>query len=275
VKKFTLVVVLLATGIAMKAVAGTTEVKPGTSVFAPDVGTAQQVVLVRTSGWSDTVASVEALEFSGGAWQRVIGPINATIGRGGFSQAHREGDGSSPVGVFRLSRAFGRQPAPSGIKLPYEKFGQNSWWVSDPESPLYNTYQTDPPNGRWRESFGEQLWSDAYKTAYRELVVVEYNTEPVTPYAGSAIFMHVGGSKPTSGCIAMAEPDLLRIMRWLDPARDPHIVMGPEQLGQSACPLWNHVAFSIPALGLVRPAVSSTPASRSISAFAAWAFPTT
>jgi L,D-peptidoglycan transpeptidase YkuD (ErfK/YbiS/YcfS/YnhG family) len=248
----TLVIVLLATGIAMKAVAGTTEVKPGTSVFAPDVGTAQQVVLVRTANWSDTVATVEALEFNGGAWQRVFGPVNATIGRSGFSQAHREGDGSSPVGVFGLSRAYGRQPKPDGIKLPYDKFGENSWWVSDPESPLYNTYQTEPPNGRWRESFGEQLWSETYRTAYRELVVVDYNAEP-TPYAGSAIFMHVGGSKPTSGCIALAEPDLLRIMRWLDPARDPHIVMGPEPWLLNPIPPPNVSAAASVGLSVVEP----------------------
>jgi L,D-peptidoglycan transpeptidase YkuD (ErfK/YbiS/YcfS/YnhG family) len=45
---------------------------------------------------------------------------------------------------------------------------------------------------------------------------------------GSAIFVHLGEGKgmPTAGCVAMAEPDLLSILQWLDPARRPLIIMG-------------------------------------------------
>jgi L,D-peptidoglycan transpeptidase YkuD (ErfK/YbiS/YcfS/YnhG family) len=225
-----IVVALLATGLAMKAFAGTNDAGPGTAVFAPDIGDAQQVVLVRTANWSDTVASVEAFDLVEGQWQRTIGPVSAVIGRNGFSGAHREGDGTSPVGVFTFRRTYGLQPAPSGLKVPdYQKFGAEDWWVSDPESPLYNQHVTGPPNGRWRPEFGERLADDQYRTAYRHLIAVEYNTEPAPQaYAGSAIFMHVGGSKPTSGCIALEERELLRIMRWLDPSKATRIVMGPE-----------------------------------------------
>ena len=46
--------------------------------------------------------------------------------------------------------------------------------------------------------------------------------------AGSAIFLHVDTGKPTSGCVAVAEADVKRILGWLDPGKSPRIVMGPE-----------------------------------------------
>jgi L,D-peptidoglycan transpeptidase YkuD (ErfK/YbiS/YcfS/YnhG family) len=245
-----LAVLLLATGMAVKAVAAPKAAGPASAVFAPEVGDAQQVVLVRTGNWADTAATVEAFELKAGEWRRAIGPIPATIGRGGFSLNHREGDGSSPTGVFKLSYAYGLQPAPSGLSIPYEKFSRDQWWVSDPESPLYNTLQAGPPAGRWRESFGEHLNDDQYKTAYRELIKIDYNVEPVVRGAGSAIFMHVGGSKPTSGCVALAESDLLQIMRWLKPGLAPRIVMGPEPWLLNPLPAPAVSAAASPSVGL-------------------------
>ena len=61
---------------------------------------------------------------------------------------------------------------------------------------------------------------------YKYAVVIEYNTDPVVPGLGSAIFMHVwrGAGQPTAGCVAMAEADLLRFLRWLDIRRNPVII---------------------------------------------------
>ena len=47
------------------------------------------------------------------------------------------------------------------------------------------------------------------------------------------IFLHrhqytaSGATAATSGCISLAEPELLSVLRWLDPAAKPRIVMGP------------------------------------------------
>lgn len=56
--------------------------------------------------------------------------------------------------------------------------------------------------------------------AYRWGVIVAHNL-PVRAAAGSCIFLHIwsGPTKGTAGCTAMAEPQLLALMRWLDPAR--------------------------------------------------------
>ena len=91
--------------------------------------------------------------------------------------------------------------------------------------------------------FGMVLWSQQpdYKPLYGSLngvdanKVVEalgaadiaYNTNPVVPGKGSAIFLHVSTGGGTAGCVSLAESNLLEVLRWLDPAAHPVIVMGP------------------------------------------------
>jgi L,D-peptidoglycan transpeptidase YkuD (ErfK/YbiS/YcfS/YnhG family) len=54
----------------------------------------------------------------------------------------------------------------------------------------------------------EALWRD--DGLYDLIVVLGYNDQPVTPGAGSAIFLHVAapGYAPTEGCVALARDDL-------------------------------------------------------------------
>ena len=223
--------VIFSVGIAVKARAlGGTRTLPYAS-FDPkavDIGAAQQVVVVRSKGWLDTTAVLEAMEWDGDSWNTVVGPISANLGRSGFALARREGDGSTPAGVFAMTEAFGLRQKPDGTKLKYESVNDDDWWISDPDSPHYNTWQHGPSAGRWREWLGEDLSSDKYATAYRHAVVIDYNRDPIIPGAGSAIFLHVDGGRPTSGCVAIEEAALRKILQWLDPALGPRIVMGPE-----------------------------------------------
>ena len=57
--------------------------------------------------------------------------------------------------------------------------------------------------------------------------VVDYNAAR-QPGKGSAIFLHVSTGHGTAGCVAVADPVLVSLLRWLDPARQPVIVMGPQ-----------------------------------------------
>jgi L,D-peptidoglycan transpeptidase YkuD (ErfK/YbiS/YcfS/YnhG family) len=198
------------------------------ATFAQDTGAARQVIVVRAKDFNTNDATLEAQEFDGTNWKTVVGPIKAKIGRNGFSASHKEGDGTTPQGVFAITEAFGNQKPLEGLRLPYIKTDLNSWWVSDPDSPQYNTRQAGPSNGRWRETFGERLADNKYATAYRYAAVINYNREPVVPGRGSAIFLHVGGNDPTSGCVAINEGDLTRILKWIDPTQSPKIVMGTD-----------------------------------------------
>lgn len=187
-----------------------------------NLGDAQQVISVTSSSWSSASATLEAFERDGpqGAWRRVAGPVAAYVGRNGFASDKREGDGKTPVGVYGLSTAFGTAPDP-GVHLPYRRTTQADVWVDDPASALYNTWQQNPPNGRWASA--EPLYQPG---PYHEAAVVDYNAAR-TPGRGSAIFLHVSQGRGTAGCASVTESVLLQLLRWLDPTRGPVIALGP------------------------------------------------
>ncbi len=191
------------------------------------IGDAQQLVVVTTSGWKENYATVVLYEKHSDGWKRVSGFLGARIGRNGFNATHREGDGTSPAGSFRLLSAFGR-PANPGTLMQYRQVQPGDCWISDVQSPLYNRWVSRSPCAAPNE--------DLYRTssgAYKYAVVTDYNWTNTVKGAGSAIFLHrhsyVSGSitKPTSGCVSLKESDLLAVLRWLDPAKRPRIIMGP------------------------------------------------
>ena len=42
------------------------------------------------------------------------------------------------------------------------------------------------------------------------------------------MFLHQSLDKYTAGCVALPLDDLLAVLRWLDPAASPRIVMAPD-----------------------------------------------
>jgi L,D-peptidoglycan transpeptidase YkuD (ErfK/YbiS/YcfS/YnhG family) len=63
-------------------------------------------------------------------------------------------------------------------------------------------------------------------TAYRHLAVIDYNTRPIVPGRGSGIFLHVSHGNATLGCVSLPLSQLVRLLRWFDPADHPLIVIG-------------------------------------------------
>jgi L,D-peptidoglycan transpeptidase YkuD (ErfK/YbiS/YcfS/YnhG family) len=189
-------------------------------------GRARQLLTVETPGFSSVVATVEIWQWDGGCWQGTGGPWTAFIGRNGFSDHHREGDGTTPTGIYAIGpEMYGNAPNP-GTAYPYHRLVCGDWWDEDPSSPHYNTFQhvpcdQEPPFGRASEA----LWTET--SAYPGLAVIEYNAHPVVAYAGSAIFVHAETGAPTSGCVALPLAELDRALRWLVPSLRPAVVMGP------------------------------------------------
>ncbi len=185
-----------------------------------DVGNAQQVVIVTSSSWSSTAATVQTFEKDAGGWHAVFAPMASLIGRHGFSANRTEGDGTTPTGKYSFGTMFGQQPSP-GVKFPYRQPDVQSVWVDDNASPYYNSWQENAALS------GEHLASSGFARPYAYAAVINFNMSPVVPRKGSAIFLHVSTGDPTAGCVSVAQSNVLEILRWLDPARDPVIVMGP------------------------------------------------
>ena len=190
--------------------------------------TAGQVLLVKENRflfW--TSPSVYAMEKQNGVWTEVFDPMPAVIGRNGFARLpeKREGDGRTPSGLYRLGTAFGYAESVE-TRMPYRQALTDDLWVDDPEAPDYN---------RWaklhetRSASYEKMKRD--DDQYKYGLVIEYNTHPAVPGLGSAIFLHVREKRgaPTSGCVAVSEEDLLKILGWLHPAAAPVIWINPDE----------------------------------------------
>ncbi|MFL6516132.1 MAG: L,D-transpeptidase [Chthoniobacterales bacterium] len=202
-----------------------------------------QCILVITDSWTashGTLCTFQRRDNSG--WQQngeqasvVVGRAGLAWGRGDVATSgfggpiKREGDDKAPAGVFRLGTAFGYAAHPVVTKMPYLHLSNQIVAVDDTNSRYYNRLVdvTTVPHPDWRSAENMILRDDRYKWG----VVVLHNAD-AAPGAGSCIFMHVwkDGSTATSGCTAMPEPVMVKLLEWLDPAKQPRLVQLPRSI---------------------------------------------
>lgn len=186
-----------------------------------------QVVSVTAKSMGDVKVSIQPYEKKDGEWRRTLNKMKGVIGKKGFTKSKKEGDGKSPVGIYSFGTAFGSETKPDGLKMGYRKTTKYDYWMDDQSSQDYNKWKTykGDPDQKWK-SF-EKMNHELYKYG----AVINYNTNPIVKGKGSAIFLHVwrGETKPTAGCVATAEKNVLDLLKWLDPAQKPHIIMGTEE----------------------------------------------
>lgn len=185
------------------------------------IGNANQAIVVTTNGFGTVNATITTYENSNGIWKQVHS-FDGNIGRSGFTYNKVEGDGHSPIGVFSLGTAFGRYSNPD-TSINYKQSTSNDYWVDDVNSPLYNTWQKGPIDGRWDSA--EKMYIPQYNYGF----VINYNTSSRVPGKGSAIFFHVwsGSGSGTAGCTSAAQDNVISILKWLNPSKNPVIIEGP------------------------------------------------
>ena len=181
-----------------------------------------QAVVVTAPAADATTATVAAWERRPTGWTVVLGPVPAHLGDQGIGEPSETAD-RTPAGTFPITSAFGRAPDP-GARLPYRQVGPDDWWVADVASPLYNTPQVCAPGTcPFDEADAEHLVDAG--PAYDHAIVLDANTAPTVPGAGSAYFLHVGAG-PTAGCVATDDATVVALLRRLDPARHPVVTLG-------------------------------------------------
>lgn len=181
-----------------------------------------QVVLVQSTRDDIQKGILSVWERVNNEWRSPFPKIEVMLGRNGLISPNNkvEGDKATPEGIYALKRAFGYAPL-DGCKILYIQLSKDDFWVDDSASPLYNQLvKGQPVSGTYERMRRDD---DAYKFG----IVIEYNTEPIVKGKGSAIFMHVWRSPttPTLGCVAMDEKNLIKIIKWLDPERQPVIIL--------------------------------------------------
>jgi len=198
------------------------------------LGDSTQVVVATAAGWGSTAGTVQVFEKRSGTpgtgWCLVLGPYRSRYGWAGLvpGTKRRKDTGTTPAGTYALPKAFGLDPNP-GTALPYIHSDGNDYWALDPKYPwTFNTYRFNGVHG-FRASQAEHIAH--FSVQYRYAAVIGFNLPSPGHRAnrvrGGAIFLHVNGSGATAGCVSVYQSAMVAILRRLDPARHPMIVISP------------------------------------------------
>ncbi|CPR13573.1 hypothetical protein BN971_04885 [Mycobacterium bohemicum DSM 44277] len=183
----------------------------GAPWFANAVGNATQVVSVVSTGGSN--ATIDIYQRSAAGWQALRTGVPTHVGSAGMAAQARSGVPATPMGVYTLDSAFGTAPNPGG-GLPYTQVsGPNYWWSGDDHSPTFNSMQVC---AKAQCPFNTAASENLNIPQYKHAVVMGVNKNK-TPGGGSAFFFHTTDGKPTEGCVAVDDAQLVSIMKWLQP----------------------------------------------------------
>ena len=140
--------------------------------------------------------------------------FKCSVGKKGFSKNKKEGDYTTPKGIFRLGNIYYRADR---IEKPKSKLKtiaikKEMGWCDDPKSQFYNKLI----NIRKKSKFSyEKLFRKDSK--YDLLILIKYNYEKVIKHKGSAIFLHLTKNySSTKGCIALQKKDLLILLKIIN-----------------------------------------------------------
>lgn len=200
-----------ASGDAEQARERTTDLKS-----IPDVGDrlqkqipegSRQVVAVYGAGRNSADSTVVLYTKSGSTWDKTRS-WEGHNGKKGWTVDHRQGDRRSPVGVFTLSDAGGVLADP-GAKLPYTSSASF-------QAPHY--------------------WSKSHWHDFDYVIAIDYNrvkgtspndpTRPQGQSKGGSIWLHMDHGSGTSACVSIPKSGMRYLLRTLDPALHPVVVMG-------------------------------------------------
>ncbi|MEU4873231.1 L,D-transpeptidase family protein [Streptomyces sp. NPDC021608] len=170
---------------------------------------ARQAVVVSGRGRNSPLSTVVLYRRTGSGWQPgAAWPAHNALH--GWSERHRGGDLRSPVGVYGLTDAGGLLANP-GTKLPYD-------------------------HGSGFHSPGTGFEGEPLDGSFDYVVAINYNrkpgtspldwTRPLGAGRGGGIWFHVDHGGPTHGCVSISETHMKDLLRTLDPALRPVVVMG-------------------------------------------------
>ena len=147
--------------------------------------------------------------------------IKCSIGKSGISSMKKEGDLSTPKGIFKLGSLYYRKDRINTPKCKIKKriLLKKMGWCNDSKSKNYNKEIKFPFKYK-----AERLYRK--DGIYDLFINIKYNFRPVIKKKGSAIFLHLSDDryKPTEGCVAITKKDFLKILPLI--TKDTKISIG-------------------------------------------------
>ena len=136
--------------------------------------------------------------------------LKCCIGKNGLKSNKKEGDGSTPKGLYNLKKLYFRKDR-VGIpkcKIERKNIKKNMAWCDDPIHKKYNEEI---------KTYNKELKENLYRFDHRYdyLISISHNEQKV-PYKGSAIFIHLTDTyKPTAGCVALKKKDFEILLKLI------------------------------------------------------------
>ena len=135
--------------------------------------------------------------------------IKCSIGKNGTTSSKKEGDLSTPKGLFKIGTLYYRKDRIKLNKCKIKKkvIKKNMGWCNDIKSKKYNREIYFPFKYN-----AERLYIS--KKIYDIFINIKYNYTAVLKGKGSAIFLHLTDKKykGTKGCIAIHKKDFMNIL---------------------------------------------------------------
>ena len=136
--------------------------------------------------------------------------LRCCIGKKGINYNKKEGDYSTPKGLFNLRKLYFRKDR-VGIpkcKINRKIIKRDMAWCDDPNQKKYNEEIKTRTKG-----LKESLYRKDHKYDY--IISISHNERKI-PNKGSAVFIHLTDNyNPTAGCVALKKKDfeiLLKII---------------------------------------------------------------
>jgi L,D-peptidoglycan transpeptidase YkuD (ErfK/YbiS/YcfS/YnhG family) len=143
------------------------------------------------------------------------------LGKTGRRFRKREGDGASPIGVFKLEQLYYRpdQMSRPRTQVKSKPLKVSDGWCDDSCDFHYNRHVNLP-----FAATHEVLWRA--DDAYNLVISTNHNLKPRVRGFGSAIFLHVtDGKRGTEGCIALTQKHLKLVLSRC--SHDTRLVIWP------------------------------------------------
>ena len=133
------------------------------------------------------------------------------VGKKGLNFNKKEGDLSTPKGLFNIKKLYFRKDR-IGIpkcKINKKVIKKNMAWCDDSNHKKYNEEIKT-----FNRNLKENLYRKDHKYDY--IISISHNKEKI-PYKGSAVFIHLTDNyKPTSGCVALKKKDFEILLKLID-----------------------------------------------------------
>ena len=137
--------------------------------------------------------------------------MRCCIGKMGLNSNKKEGDYSTPKGLFNLGKLYFRKDRTNipKCKLDKKSIKENMSWCDDPKHKKYNEeIKTHNKNLK------ENLYRKDHKYDY--IISISHNEKKI-PGKGSAVFIHLTDNyKPTAGCVALKKKDFEILIKLIN-----------------------------------------------------------